>query len=142
MIWARDAFSPVRDWPPAASWSEAVRPPVAAVTRKTKATIASFLIEEWLRSGVGVGVREGSGKTVGQSLHESHDLVFLRICQTELADGHVLGAGHLRHRPAVDLLGRSGRTVADRHGEREHITRVVEVDDLLQALQVAVVHIR
>src|SRR5580692_1112429 len=108
MIRTPDTLS--TNWPrsPAASQSEPLRLPAAAVTRKTKARIASFFIEEWLRSRVGVEVREWRCEAVSQRLQEGHNLIFFLICQTEIADGHVFRAWHLRHRPAVDLLRSTG----------------------------------
>ena len=103
--------------------------------------ITSFVIEEWLRPGVGVGVRERSRETVGQRLQESDDLVFLLIAQPKLADGHVFCGWHLRHWPAIDFLGRSLRTVSRRDVERKHVAGIVKVDDLLEALEVTVVHV-
>src|ERR1019366_3663866 len=88
-----------------------------------------------------VGVRVGCGKAVGERLHEGDDLVFFRGRQTEFTNRHVLRLWDLGCRPAVHLLLGSRGAVSRFHIERVHIPRVIEVDDLLQALQVSVVHI-
>src|SRR5450759_1898135 len=143
MIRTPDAFAPTRAWSPAANRSESVRLPAAAVIKTMKKTTASFLTRG-LGSGVGVEVREGRCEAVGQRLQEQHNLVFFVIRQTEIADGHVFRSWNLRHRPAVDLFRSTWWTVPDRDVERETwlVPGVVEVHDLLQALQIAVVHIR
>jgi len=81
-----------------------------------------------------VGVRVGCGKAVGERLHEGDDLVFFRGRQTELTNRHVLGLWDLGCRPAVHLLFGSRGAVSGCHIERIYIPRVIEVDNLLQAL--------
>src|SRR5439155_27185555 len=93
------------------------------------------------RPGVGIPVGVRSRKTIRECSQKCNDLVLLLIRQAEFARGHVDGARarHLRPRPAVDFFGLSCRAVSRGDIERKHIARVVEVDELLQALDVAVV---
>src|SRR4029077_5598106 len=59
--------------------------------------------------------------------------------QAKLTNRHVLVVLYLRHRPAVYFFGCPRGAVPGSDGERINIARVVEVHELLQALDVAVV---
>src|SRR6266849_9471483 len=91
------------------------------------------------RKGIPVGVR--SRETIRECLQKCHDLVLLLIRQSEIACRHVDVVRHLGHRPAVYFFGRSCRAMSGSDIEfiGAHVARVVEVDELLQALDVAVV---
>jgi len=56
-----------------------------------------------------------------------------------MSDGHIHVVFDLRHRPAVNLFGRSRRTVSRGDVKRVDVACVVEMYELLQALDVAVV---
>ena len=60
------------------------------------------------------------------------------IRQHEISDRHVEIVRDLRHRPAVHFFCLSRRAVSGSNFERKHVPRVVEMDELLQALGVAV----
>jgi hypothetical protein len=72
-------------------------------------------------------------------LQESRDQVLLVIRQAEITDRHVDVVRDLGHGPAVHLFRRSLRAVSGRDVLRKHVARVVEMDELLQALGVAIV---
>src|SRR5712672_227891 len=95
------------------------------------------------RKGIDVLVRTdgrvGRVETVRQRLHECYDLVLLLIRQAELTNGHVEVVRDLGHRPAIHLFRLSRRAVSRRDVERKHVPRIVEMDELLQALDVAIV---
>src|SRR4029077_11119344 len=61
--------------------------------------------------------------------------------EAEITGGHIDIVRHLGHGPTVDFFNRSFRTVSGGNVERKpwFVARVVEVDELLQALDVAVV---
>src|SRR6266481_6100251 len=87
-----------------------------------------------------VDIRIRCCETVGERLKERNDLVFLRIRQAEHTDGHVLIVLHLGHRPAVHLFRGARRTMPGSYsGKRKSVSGVVEVHQLLQALDVAIV---
>src|SRR6266446_5393746 len=90
---------------------------------------------------VGVGTHAGVSrvKTVRKVLHDDHELVLLLIRQAKITDRHVDVVRDLGHRPAIYLFGRPCWTVSGSDGERKLVARVVEMDELLQALDVAVV---
>src|SRR5882762_2704628 len=90
--------------------------------------------------GVDVGI--GSCEAVCKRLEEGNDLVLLRIGQPKHTDRHVLVVLDLRHRPAVYLFGFPCWAVPGSDVKGKDIARVVEVDELLQALDVAVVEER
>src|SRR5438132_1048831 len=89
------------------------------------------------RKGIPVGVR--SRETIGERLQERDNLVFFCIGQTEITNCPVDIVRHLGPRPAVYFFDRSWRAVSGSNVEPKHVARVVEVDELLQALDVAVV---
>ena len=90
------------------------------------------------RKGVDIGVR--SSESIRKRLQEDNDQVFLVIRQAEFTRRHVEIVRDLGQRPAVHFFGRSCRAVSgsDRLC-KTRVTRIVEVDELLQALDVAVV---
>src|SRR5438132_12384708 len=89
------------------------------------------------RKGIPVGVR--SRESIRECSQKCNDLVLLQIRQAEFTGRHVEIVLDLGHRPAVDFFGCSCRAVSGSNIERIHVARVVEVDELLQALDVAVV---
>src|SRR5258707_3336142 len=89
------------------------------------------------RKGIPVGVR--SRETIRECLQEGHDLVLLLIRQAKITRGHVEIVLDLVHGPAVYFFGLSCRAVSGRDGELELVARIVEVDELFQALDVPVV---
>src|SRR5437588_2465777 len=92
-------------------------------------------------AGVGIAVSVRSRETIRQRLQEDDELVLLVIRQAEITDRHVDVVRDLRHGPAVYFFGRSLRAVSGRDIELElrDVACVVEVDELLQALDIAVV---
>src|SRR6202007_3475329 len=84
-----------------------------------------------------VGVRRGV--TVSERFQEGHDLVLLRVRQAEHPRRCVEIVRDLFHRPAGHPLNRPWWAVSgsDRVGETG-VTRVVEMYQLFQALDVAV----
>src|SRR2546425_6756681 len=86
--------------------------------------------------GIAVGVR--SRETIRECSQEDDDQVLLVIRQAETTDRHVEIVRDLRRRPAIYFFGLSCRAVSRRDVEWVHVARVVEVDELLQALDVAV----
>ena len=78
--------------------------------------------------------------TIVEGFEEDDDLVLLLIRQAEVSDGHVLVLRYFGLRPAVYFfnvfLPGNCRTF---HRERLDVARVVEMYELLQALDVAVV---
>src|SRR5713101_900348 len=95
------------------------------------------------RKGIDVGVGTDAGvsrvETVVQCLHDDHELVLLLIRQAEFTDRHVHIVLDLVYRPAIYLFGRPCRAVSGSDVERKHVARIVEMDELLQALDVAIV---
>src|SRR5437588_7593259 len=89
------------------------------------------------RKGIPVGVR--FRETIGERLQERDNLVFFLIGQTETTGGHIDIVRHLGPRPAVYFFDRSIRAMSGSDVECIHVAGVVEVDQLLQALDVAVV---
>src|SRR4051812_2946261 len=100
-------------------------------------------------TGKGIDVLVGTdGRVVGietvrQRLHEGHDQVFLLIRQLEITRRHIDVVRHLRLRPATNSFDGTRRAVSRRDGKlqsnRKRVVCVVEVDELFQALDVAVV---
>ena len=91
------------------------------------------------RKGIPIGVR--SRETIGKGLQERDNLVFFLIGQAEITGGHIDIVRHLGPRPAVYFFDRSIRAVSGSNVERKpwFVARVVEVDQLFQAFNVAVV---
>ena len=89
------------------------------------------------REGIDVGIR--CSEAIRERLQEGNELVLLRIGQTEPSGRHVYIVRDLGHRPAVDLLDCSRRAMSGSDGERIHVARIVEMHELLQAFDVAVV---
>jgi hypothetical protein len=86
-----------------------------------------------------VDVRVRRCETIRERLQEGDDLVLLLIGQTEAAGCHVDVVRNLGHRPAIHFFRFSFRTVPRRDLERKHIAGIVEMDELLEALDVAIV---
>src|SRR6266404_5642381 len=86
--------------------------------------------------GIDVGIRPC--ETVCKCLEEGNDLVLLHIRQAKIARRHVEIVLDLGHRPAVYFFSRSCRAVSGSDREGKFVARVVEMDELLQALDVAV----
>src|SRR5258707_14362706 len=78
-------------------------------------------------------------EAVRECLHESDELVLLRIRQHQIADRHVEVRRDLGRRPAIYFLRSSCRAASHLDGELEHVARIIEVNELLQALDIAVV---
>ncbi len=74
-------------------------------------------------------------------MQERDNLVFFLIGQAEITGGHIEIVPDLGPGPAVYFFDRSIRAVSGSNVERNplNVARVVEVDELLQALDVAVV---
>src|ERR1700730_11021487 len=91
-------------------------------------------------AGKGITVRVGRRETVGECFQEGDDLVLLLIGQAEHPRRCVEIVRHFFHRPAGYFLDRSFRAVSrsDRVG-KAGVACVVEMYELLQALDVAVV---
>ena len=81
-------------------------------------------------------------EAIRQSFQERHQIVFLGARQTEFANGHIFVVRVFRRRPAVHFLHRSRATLSVDECSRIGVARVVEVDDFLEAQQIAVVHVR
>src|SRR5207244_9357958 len=79
------------------------------------------------------------GEAVRERLQERDDLVLLLIRQAEIAGRTVEVLRNLRPGPAVHFLGRSRRAVSGGDVEGIEIARIVEVHELLQALDVPIV---
>ena len=77
-------------------------------------------------------------EAVHKRLQEGHDLVLLLTRQAEIADRHVDVVRDLGSRPAVHLVRRCRRAVPRRDVVRKHVACIVEMDELLQAFDVAV----
>src|SRR5580700_4086897 len=91
------------------------------------------------RARISVDVRVRSSETVVERLQESDNLVLLRIRQVELTDRHVLVLRHLRGRPASYPLDGPCRAVSGFHFHAINVPGVIEVNELLEALDVTVV---
>src|SRR5207248_9136031 len=91
------------------------------------------------RDGMAEGVRLRG--TIGKRLQARDNRVFFLIGQAEITGGHIDIVRHLGHRPAVYFFDRSIRAMSGSNVVRKprFVARVVEVDELLQALDVAVV---
>src|SRR6266446_1538581 len=87
----------------------------------------------------GIAVRVRSREAIRECPQKDNDLVLLVIRQAETSDRHVEVVRHLRHGPAVYFLGLARRAVSGSNIELVRVTRIVEVDELLQALDVTVV---
>jgi hypothetical protein len=87
----------------------------------------------------GIDIRVRSREAIRQCLQEGNDLVLLLIRQAEFTRRPVNIVRNLGHGPAVHFFGRSCRAVSGSDREWKHVARIVEVDELLQALDVAVV---
>src|SRR4029450_12574548 len=87
--------------------------------------------------GIDVGVRRG--EAVRERLQERDGLVLLLIRQAEIAGRTVEVLRGLWPGPAVHFLGRSRRAVSGLDIERKEVGRIVEVQELLQALDVPIV---
>src|SRR5262249_44177172 len=86
----------------------------------------------------GVPVWIGSRVTVGERLQEGNDLVLFLVRQAEIPGSHVDVVRDLGHGPTVYFFDRSFRAVPGSNVVFVFVPRVVEVDQLLQALDVAV----
>ena len=90
-------------------------------------------------SCIGTDVRVRRSVAVGESLEKRDDLILLLIRQTEHTGCHIDIRRDLGHGPAIHLFHRSCRALPGLDGEWVHVARVVEVDELFQALDVTVV---
>src|SRR6267378_4047911 len=90
-------------------------------------------------AGKGTDVRIRCRETIRKRLQEGNDLVLLRIVQAEVSDRHVEIVRDLRHRPAVYFFHGSCWAVSRGDRFREHVARIIEMNQLLQALGVAIV---
>src|SRR6266404_2646649 len=88
---------------------------------------------------IGIPVRVSLGETICQRLQEGDYLVFLMIRQAELTDRHVYGGRDLGPGPAVNFFGFSCGTMPGSDIEHKVVPRVVEVNELFQTLDIAVV---
>src|SRR6266566_1548388 len=89
------------------------------------------------RKGIPVAVRPR--ETIGERLQDRDNLVFFLIGQAEHTGGHIDIVRHLGPRPAVYFFCRSFRAVSGSDVKRIYVACVVEVDELLQALDIAIV---
>src|SRR6266851_8110928 len=91
------------------------------------------------RKSIPVGV--GSRETICECFQKFNNLVLLLVRQAEITSRHVDVVRHFGLGPAVDFFDRSCRAMSGSDVERKflYVTCVVEVDELLQALDVAVV---
>src|SRR6266446_10401676 len=82
-------------------------------------------------------------ETVRHVLQGDHEQVLFGIRQLEVTDGHIFVVRDLGLRPAGHPFHRSRRAVSRRDGSpksnRKRVARVVEMDELLQAFDVAIV---
>ena len=88
-----------------------------------------------------IQVRIGSRETICECSQKFNNLVFLLIGQAEIASRHVEVVWHFGLGPAIDSFDRSCRAMSGSDIERKllYVACIVEVDELLQALNVAVV---
>src|SRR6266478_7886921 len=89
------------------------------------------------RKSIAVEVRPR--ETVRQCFQKFDDLVLLLIRQAKITAGHIDIVPHLWHGPAVYFFGRSLRAMSGSDRVCILIARIVEMYELLQALNVAVV---
>src|SRR5260370_41811378 len=86
---------------------------------------------------IAVGVRPR--EPVRQCFQKFNDLILLLIRQAKITAGHIDIVRHLWHRPAVYFFGGSWRAMSGSDRVRILVARIVEMYELLQALNVAVV---
>src|SRR5258707_1994945 len=84
-------------------------------------------------------MRVRSCEAVRECLHENYELVLLGVTQAETADRHRHVLRDLGRRPAGYFFDSSCWAVSASDVELKHVARVVEVHELLQALDIAVV---
>src|SRR5260370_25259733 len=84
-------------------------------------------------------MRVRSCEAVRECLHESYELVLLGVTEAETADRHRHVLRDLGRRPAGYFFDSSCWAVSASDVELKHVARVVEVHELLQALDIAVV---
>src|SRR5260370_1906862 len=84
-------------------------------------------------------MRVRSCEAVRECLHESYELVLLGVTEAETADRHRHVLRELERRPAGSFFDSSCWAVSASDVELKHVARVVEVHELLQALDIAVV---
>src|SRR6266849_5508904 len=89
------------------------------------------------RKSIAVGVRPR--ETVRQCFQKFNDLILLLIRQAKITAGHIDIVRHLWDRPAVYFFGGSWRAMSGSDPVRILVARIVEMYELLQALNVAVV---
>src|ERR1700686_2312125 len=90
-------------------------------------------------ASIGIDVRVRSGVAVSERLEKCDDLILLRIRQAETAGRHVHILHDFGRRPAGYFFDGACRALSGLNRERVHVARVVEVDELFQALDVAIV---
>src|SRR5258705_5062979 len=117
-----------------AGWERRSRDKEVISLRRSRTTLHAYT-----RKGIDVWVT--SRETIRECHQKRNDLVLLLIRQAELAGRHVEIVPDLGHRPAVYFFDRSCRAVpgSDVECNALYVARIVEVDELLQALDVAVV---
>jgi len=118
------------------SWDKA---PITLPRRRTIRVRCRVTRRAITRKGITEGIR--SRETIGKRLQERDNLVLFLIGQAEITGGHIDIVRHLGPRPAVDFFDGSIRAMSGSNVERKprFVARVVEVDELLQALDVAIV---
>src|SRR5579862_8518954 len=90
-------------------------------------------------SSVGVHVWERRGVAVIECFQECDDLILLLVRQAEIAGRHVNVRRDLGRWPAGYLFDGSCRALSRLNGVRVYVARVVEVNELFQALDVSIV---
>src|ERR1700737_3328888 len=89
------------------------------------------------RKSIAVEVRPR--ETVRQCLQKRNDVILLLIREAEIPAGHIDIVPYFWHRPAVNFFGRSWRAMSGSERIRILVARIVEMHELLQTLNVAVV---
>ena len=72
-------------------------------------------------------------------MQKCNDVILLFIREAKISAGHVDVVLYFRHRPAVNFFGRSFRAMSGSDRIGILVARIVEMHELLQALNVAVV---
>src|ERR1700680_1825192 len=89
------------------------------------------------RKSIAVEVRPR--ESVRQCFQKFDDLILLCVRQAQITASHIDIVPHLWHGPAIYFFGRSCGAMSGSHRVRILVARIVEVYELLQALDVAVV---
>jgi len=88
--------------------------------------------------GISIDIGVRCREAVAERLQKYNDLILLHIRQAEMTSRHVQVLRDLWRRPAVYLFYCSRRAVSRRDRLLVHVAGVVEVYELLQTLDVAV----